>query len=115
MHITFKREVGMGKRYQYRPGMCTQAPDQPEDRVCAICWCEYEEEDNPASTHPGCKAKPPHFYDTKKDYKQPTGLDIGSKYAHQSCVFQFIEMNGSSYCSANPDVYQTTCPHCLWE
>eukprot|EP00933_Yihiella_yeosuensis_P026024 TRINITY_DN20213_c0_g1_i1.p1 TRINITY_DN20213_c0_g1~~TRINITY_DN20213_c0_g1_i1.p1 ORF type:complete len:379 (-),score=65.48 TRINITY_DN20213_c0_g1_i1:180-1286(-) len=121
-HFGVQRGCGIAPRHAYLPEMCIQVSGDASEMVCSICFCDFDEPDNPACAWPGCRAKPPHKVDTRRDMKSQSGLAEGTSFAHRDCLMQWILVQSLSFCapsdagSSSPLVSPPPlCPACQWE
>eukprot|EP00927_Polykrikos_kofoidii_P068338 TRINITY_DN63710_c0_g1_i1.p1 TRINITY_DN63710_c0_g1~~TRINITY_DN63710_c0_g1_i1.p1 ORF type:complete len:342 (-),score=59.06 TRINITY_DN63710_c0_g1_i1:216-1217(-) len=115
-HSGVRRDCGLAQCFEYTESMCVTAPPLAEGTNCKICYCPFDDAADPASSWPGCTACPPHYVDTRKDLKQPSGVTLGGGYAHRSCIMMWIQSKGLTYCAVDSAVPPPTiCPHCEWD
>eukprot|EP00443_Scrippsiella_acuminata_P115524 CAMPEP_0115584910 /NCGR_PEP_ID=MMETSP0272-20121206/6927_1 /TAXON_ID=71861 /ORGANISM="Scrippsiella trochoidea, Strain CCMP3099" /LENGTH=204 /DNA_ID=CAMNT_0003019959 /DNA_START=51 /DNA_END=664 /DNA_ORIENTATION=- len=90
--------------------MCIAAQEVPEGALCTVCFCDYDDVQDEPCTWPGCRAVPPHPFDSQKDYRDPSGVALGKGFAHRSCVKK------PKFCATSAESPPPPlCPACQWD
>lgn len=115
VHKGVRRLCGVAPRHAYIAAMCVLAPPCLGDEICMICYCPYEDADNPPCTWPGCTSSPPHNYDAQPDLKLASGIHPGKGYAHRDCIMQWVEIKNLSFCAVDANASPSSlCSVCQW-
>eukprot|EP00931_Biecheleriopsis_adriatica_P050187 TRINITY_DN29046_c0_g1_i1.p1 TRINITY_DN29046_c0_g1~~TRINITY_DN29046_c0_g1_i1.p1 ORF type:complete len:328 (-),score=76.08 TRINITY_DN29046_c0_g1_i1:83-1066(-) len=116
VHGAALREGPFGKRFQYTAEMCVPAAVPADAPECGICFCDFDDPEDPCSAFPGCRSIPPHTGDTTRDMRQESGLRPGKRYMHRNCIMLWLAQKNVSYCSFDADAPPPPlCEACIWD